>query len=103
MENVQQNVEFCEKNGLDVVGVVENFAGMTCPSCGDEVEAFPGEGGDELAEEAGTEVLARLPLDPSISRSQDEGTPAVEMEPANDVGRRLGRLAEELRSRVLGE
>jgi Mrp family chromosome partitioning ATPase len=102
MENVQQNVEFCEKNGLDVVGVVENFAGMTCPSCGDEVEAFPGDGGDRLAQEADTEVLARLPLDPNISRAQDEGTPAVEGEP-NEVGRRLSRLAEDLRSRVLDE
>ncbi len=102
-ENVRQNVEFCEKNGLDVVGVVENFAGMQCPSCGDHIEAFPGDGGDRLAEEAGTEVLARIPLDPEISRSQDEGTPAVEIEPLPEVGQVLNDLAKELRDRVLDE
>jgi Mrp family chromosome partitioning ATPase len=100
-ENVRQNVEFCEKNGLEVVGVVENFAGMRCPSCGDHVEAFPGDGGDRLAREAGTEVLTRLPLVPAISQAQDEGTPAVEMEPSNAAGDRLVELADDLQDRVL--
>jgi Mrp family chromosome partitioning ATPase len=100
IENVQQNVEFCEKNGLDVVGVVENFAGMVCPSCGDHVEAFPGQGADQLAKEADSEVLARLPLDPDVGRAQDGGTPAVEIEPTPEPGTRLNDLADELRSRL---
>jgi Mrp family chromosome partitioning ATPase len=100
IENVQQNVEFCEKNGLDVVGVVENFAGMVCPSCGDHVEAFPGEGADQLAEEAGSEVLARLPLAPEVGRAQDQGTPAVEMEPEPEVGTRLRTLSTDLVDRL---
>lgn len=100
IENVRQNVKFCEKSGMTVVGVVENFASVRCPHCGDSFDPFPGTGAEVLAEEAGTEVLARIPLDPAVGQAQDEGTPAVEMDPIGEVGEGFLDLATLLAERL---
>jgi ATP-binding protein involved in chromosome partitioning len=100
IENVRQNVEFCQKSGLEVAGVVENFASVRCPHCEDSFDPFPGKGAQVLAEEADAEVLASLPLDPEVGAAQDEGTPAVELRPRGEVGDALVELARELADRL---
>ncbi|MDX1611172.1 MAG: Mrp/NBP35 family ATP-binding protein [Candidatus Thermoplasmatota archaeon] len=96
LENVRQNVRFCEHTGLSVVGIVENFSSMACPHCGDAIEVFPGDAAEELSEVLGAPVLAKVPLDPAVGRSQDKGVPAIEMEPPGPVGDALTALAEHL-------
>ncbi len=100
IENVRQNVRFCRKSGLDVVGVVENFSSVRCPHCQEAFDPFPGKGAEELAEEADTSVLARIPLDPDVGAAQDQGTPAVEMAPLGEVGKALVELSRALQTRL---
>ncbi len=100
LENVRQNVRFCEHTGMEVIGVVENFSYMLCPHCDDEIEVFPGQGTELLAERLGAPVLARVPLEPAVGSAQDGGTPAVEMDPPSEVGRVLRELAKTVEQRL---
>ena len=59
---------------IPVVGVVENFSYLVCPDCGKEISLFGESHAQEVADKAGIELLARLPLDPSLSGSADAGT-----------------------------
>ncbi len=100
IENVRQNVRFCQNSGMTVIGVAENFSGVRCPHCEEGFDPFPGEGAEALADEADTEILARIPLDPTTGASQDQGTPAVEMEPPSPVGDAIKALANDLEGRI---
>lgn len=100
IENVRQNIRFCQKSGMTVLGVVENFSSVRCPHCQEGFDPFPGEGAEKLAEEGGTEVLARIPLDPDAGASQDQGVPAVEMQPPSPVGETLDALAKAIEKRL---
>lgn len=59
-----------------ILGVVENMAGYVCPSCDAVSQIFTGMSGDELANRLKIPYLGSIPLDPTISRSSDEGVPA---------------------------
>ncbi|MBU6496261.1 MAG: ATP-binding protein [Acidobacteria bacterium] len=66
--------DFAEKSNLRLLGVVENMSAYRC-ECGAEHSPFGFGGGERLAEELGTSLLARIPLDAAISSANDDGRP----------------------------
>lgn len=69
-------VSMARKSHLRVVGVVENMNSFTCEH-GSSYELFGVGGGEALAAQAGVPLLARIPLEPAISSSGDQGIPVV--------------------------
>src|SRR5690606_32982907 len=82
-----------QKLEVPIVGVVENMSYYRCPSCGHHDEIFGAGGGKRLAEEFGTEVLGRVPIDPKIAFGGESGRPVVETAPDSEHGRILFDLA----------
>ena len=58
---------------LPVLGLIENMSYYECPDCGKKLEIFGKSRIDETAAEAGLPVLAKLPIDPDVTRLVDEG------------------------------
>ena len=73
VEDVHKSITFCRKLNMDLLGIVENMSGMTCPHCGELVDVFPGNGGETMAAEAGLPLLGRIPINPKILLAGDEG------------------------------
>ncbi len=74
---IRRTVNFAREVGLPVLGLIENMSGFVCPYCGREIEIFKPGGGEKLASELGIPFLGRIPLDPKIVRSGEEGKPFV--------------------------
>jgi ATP-binding protein involved in chromosome partitioning len=68
--------DMARKGYLRVVGVVENMSGFTCDH-GEHYDLFGSGGGERLAAEIGAPLLARIPLEPSVSSGGDTGLPAA--------------------------
>lgn len=58
---------------VPVLGLIENMSYYECPDCGKKLEIFGKSRINETAAEAGLPVLAKLPIDPDITRLVDEG------------------------------
>ena len=58
---------------VKVLGIIENFSYLECPDCGKRISVFGDSHIEELAEEIGTKVLGRLPLNPDYAVISDEG------------------------------
>ncbi len=71
-------VIFGKKAGMRILGVIENMSGYICEHCGMEDDLLPLGGGYDLAKEEDVPFLGRIPLDPGLARSCDEGRPLVE-------------------------
>src|SRR5215212_8690204 len=52
---------------LKVIGVVENMGYAQCPDCGKELRIFGGDGGERVAEELGSQVMGRIPIQPEAT------------------------------------
>gem|GEM_PF-4485592 len=58
---------------VPIIGVVEDMAYFTCPSCGREAELFGKSHAEETAKRLGTSLIGRIPIDEQISLFSDFG------------------------------
>lgn len=89
-----------EETGMSVTGVIENMIGFTDPDSGNVHEIFGSGGGALLAEELGTELLARIPIDPRLRAGSDEGVPIVISNPDSPVSIEIGKVADAMIKRA---
>jgi len=73
--DVRKEIDFCNKAGIRVLGLVENMAGFVCPKCKSTSQIFRATtgGAEGLAGEMGVPFLGRVPLDPRIGMACDYG------------------------------
>ncbi len=58
---------------IPVLGLVENMSYFVCPDCGKRHSVFGDSKIDETAARYGTQVIAKLPIDPELAAAADEG------------------------------
>jgi Mrp family chromosome partitioning ATPase len=85
---------FARKLNMDILGVVENMSGMVCPHCGKDIDLFKKGGGERAAREMMANFLGRLPLDPEMVISGDEGAPLVLKEEVSPSRKAMDRIIE---------
>ncbi|WVO23081.1 cytosolic Fe-S cluster assembly factor NBP35 [Cryptococcus decagattii] len=75
LQDVRKEIDFCKKVGIPILGMVENMSGFVCPNCKNESQIFaPTTGGAEaMGKELGIELLGKVPLDPRIGMTCDQG------------------------------
>lgn len=78
---VGKAVKMAEMMNVPILGIVENYSYFMCPDCGKKYSIFGESHIDEIAKEYGTDVLAKLPIDPDMAKCADTGT--VELYPGN--------------------
>jgi Mrp family chromosome partitioning ATPase len=89
-------VAFARKLGLNVIGVVENMSGLTCPHCGGKVDLFKEGGGERIARELDVPFLGRVPIDPNIVQASDNGKPFLIENPDADATRAFNGIVEKI-------
>jgi ATP-binding protein involved in chromosome partitioning len=78
------------KTGMRILGAVENMSYLA--GTGDEL--FGSGGGQRLADEIGAPLLARIPLDPVLRESADDGYSVLETAPQSEAAVAIAELAE---------
>ena len=86
---VGKAIHMAEKMNIPIVGLVENLSYLECPDCGKQLSVFGESHLDEVAEQYGLNILARLPIDPKLASACDngniEGYTAPALEKATDI------------------
>lgn len=70
---VEKAVNMAKMMNIPILGIVENMSYFMCPNCGEKHFIYGESKIDEVAERFGTQVLAKLPIDPSLAKCVDEG------------------------------
>lgn len=99
--DVLKAIEMFQTVKVPVVGVVENMAGFTCPSCGVETRIFLEGAGKKAAEQFDIPLLGSLPLDPSVPPGGDAGNPIVVEQPDGPTSKVFSDIASATDARVV--
>jgi ATP-binding protein involved in chromosome partitioning len=83
--DARRAVEMFNKVSVPVLGMIQNMATHVCSNCGHEDPIFGSEGGENLANEYDSRLLANIPLSRRIRETSDAGEPIVLAEP-DDAG-----------------
>ena len=70
---VEKAVKMAQMCDVPILGIVENMSYFQCDDCGKKHFIFGHSRLEEIAERHGIANVARLPIDPAIARSCDEG------------------------------
>ena len=70
---VAKAVKMAEMMHIPVLGFVENYSYLQCPDCGKKINVFGKSHIDQIAAQFGLPVLAKLPIDPTVAESFDNG------------------------------
>ena len=73
--DAKRAIDLFNKTSVPVLGIIENMATYTCPSCGEASHPFGIGGAEAAASEAGVPFLGRLPLSLQIREASDAGQP----------------------------
>jgi len=74
LADVRKSINFCRQVNMEILGLVENGSGLTCPHCGKTIDLYKTNGGMLTAKKAGLNLLGSLPLEPDIVVEGDNGT-----------------------------
>jgi Mrp family chromosome partitioning ATPase len=100
--DVSKSINFARMVKLNVLGVIENMAGLVCPHCSKEIEVFSSGGGETAAKRYGLPLLGRVPMDPRVVRAGDSGRPFVNDLRGEPVALAFDGIVKEL-ERITGE
>jgi len=82
---------------VPVIGGVENMSVLHCSHCGKETDVFPRVAPERSIWATGVPQLARLPLDPLVAESAEQGVPLVLAHPASTQADAFRSLAARIR------
>lgn len=70
---VEKAVRMANMMNVKTIGLVENMSYIVCDNCGNKVSLFGKENTELLAKRFSLDILAKLPLDPTLAKLVDEG------------------------------
>lgn len=73
LADVRKSINFCKTVKMDILGLVENMSGFTCPHCSETVDIFGNGGGKKTAENFNITFLGKIPFDPNVVACGDTG------------------------------
>ena len=71
---VEKAVKMANKMNIPILGIVENMSYFKCPDCASVHNIFGESHIDEIAEQYGIEVLAKIPINPENAKAVDSGS-----------------------------
>eukprot|EP00040_Diaphanoeca_grandis_P024449 m.134337 g.134337 ORF g.134337 m.134337 type:complete len:282 (-) comp29734_c1_seq1:84-929(-) len=96
LSDVRREASFCKKAKLKILGIVENMSGFVCPHCAECSNLFSSGGGERLAEELTVPFLGRIPIDPDLGKTLDEGKDFLKHFSASQVAQSVEKIIQPL-------
>ena len=91
---VKKSILYARDTGIPILGLIENMSGYLCPECHAESSLFHGNP-DEISSQLDVQLLGKIPFDPTIGRSCDEGIP---LNAGSAAARRFDQVAQKIHS-----
>ncbi len=70
---VEKAVNMAKIMNVPILGIIENMSYFQCPNCNERHKIYGESHIDEVAKKNGTNVLAKLPIDPNLAKAVDNG------------------------------
>lgn len=90
-----KGIAMFQKTEVPILGVVENMASYSCPTCGTESHIFGSGGAQRVSEKFSVPLLGHVPLVPEIRAAGDLGEPLTTI-PGHGIRIRFAEIAEKI-------
>ena len=95
-EDVLNCVTMAKKMNIKQIGLVENMAYFECPHCGEKINIFGKNQGENFAKLMDIDYLGDIPLTEEVSNAVDEDTITTVEDPKNPVSKEFKDIVEKI-------
>ncbi len=95
-EDVLKCVTMAKKMNIKQIGLVENMAYFECPHCGEKINIFGKNQGENFAKLMDIDYLGDIPLTEEVSNAVDEDTITTVQDPKNPVSKEFKDIVEKI-------
>ncbi len=99
--DVRKSINFANAVKLQVLGIIENMSGYTCPKCGHQVSLFKKGGGRKAAKEIGIPYLGSIPIDQDVVVGGDSGKPFVLEKPNSKTTKAFQKVVKKIEQEAM--
>jgi len=96
----RKSVNFVKSLKVSMIGIIENMSGLVCPHCGKEIDLFKTGGGEKAAAQLKVAFLGRIPIEPAIVDSTDQGRPFIQAYGKTSTARLMDEIVGKIIARV---
>lgn len=97
LADVRKSINFCRQVKMDILGVIENMSGFSCPHCSKSISIFGKGGGVRMAKQMDTPFLGEIPVAPVMVEMGDKGElTALVGHPDLEVNRAYGKIIDSI-------
>lgn len=93
VQSAVRTIQMLKMSGVTTIGMIENMAVSTCPSCSNHQAIFGESGGQKLAKKYGIDIVGSLPLNIRLRQDIDNGRPTVIADPCGQLARVYREIA----------
>ncbi len=94
--SVRKSINFVKKMNIPIIGIVENMSGFSCPHCHRDINIFKTGGGQNASNDFHVPFLGKVPIDPNIVLTGDEGEPFLRKNASTDAGKAFVHIVEKI-------
>ena len=96
LTDVRKSINFSKSVNMPILGIVENMSGFACPNCGHKIDLFKTGGGERTAKMTKTPFLGKIPFDPKVVDSGDEGKSYLDENKGSEVTKAFEQIVERI-------
>jgi ATP-binding protein involved in chromosome partitioning len=94
--SVRKSINFVKKMNYPIIGIIENMSGFKCPFCKKSIDIFKSGGGEKASLDFKVPFLGKVPIDPCIVETGDEGEPYLIKNVKTDAGKEFEKIVEKI-------
>ena len=94
LADVRKSIRFCRQVHMEILGLVENMSGLTCPHCGKVIDLFKSNGGMLTAKRENLRLLGSLPIEPLVVAGTDDGNMSILENMENPFSQAFNKIVE---------
>jgi ATP-binding protein involved in chromosome partitioning len=98
--DVKKGIQMFNEVEIPILGIVENMSYFVCPDNNKKYEIFGKSRTEEIAKQYGTEVLAKIPIEPKVAEFGDLGIPIVLAKSDSESAKAFEEAAQNLIKRL---
>ncbi len=96
LDDSRRSLDMFKKLHIPIAGIIENMSGFICPNCHTESDIFGMGTSEPVAKEYGSELIARIPIEPEIRKGGDSGKPVTYYQPDSETAKRFQEAASKI-------
>ncbi len=98
--SVRKSINFVKKMNIPIIGIIENMSGFTCPHCHKTIDIFKTGGGQKAATDFQVPFLGKIPLDPNIVLTGDNGEPFLIKNASTEAAKAFVSIVENIEQSI---